>query len=454
MKTGALHVGIHDELFEGKSAASQKCVAAVPEIGEKSTNSVPMILGEAPKLTQPAACFAHGGEAARPDEAGARSLFLELCGGSCRVSRCFENKGQEALGVDWKCNKSEAEAKSILVDLTTAMGQDLIFEMLAQSPVVFVHMSPPCGTASRARDKRLPKGCDPLPLRSNAYPSGLPSLAGLNLERVTKANVLYSFCAEVAVRCSRRGILWVALLGLRGAMDTHFSQCMHSRDPIRRNKVTKLRHVVLELEQLGIECDGSHDHAPWGISYQDGKPSFATSEERIYPLLLCQRLVACILKACRRLKFRVAAAVATTSKAARVKQQVGKQPRGHKGANLVPEFKQICLLEPLNDAEDAFVASWTGGLKWSAEPISFGGFAMPPGSKVVQRLSENGVSGKRRFRIGIAWSPKEFLDECVKVTHPFDDKVGLDDDIVVAAFRLCIQSPAETARSRLEATKF
>jgi hypothetical protein len=65
-----------------------------------------------------------------------------------------------------------------------------------------------------------------------------------------------------------------------------------------------------------------------------------------------------------------------------------------------------------------------------------------------------GVSGKRRFRIGIAWCPKEFLDECVKVTHPFDDKVGLDDDIVVAFFRLCIQSPAETARSRLEATKF
>jgi hypothetical protein len=58
----------------------------------------------------------------------------------------------------------------------------------------------------------------------------------------------------------------IALLGLRGAMDKHFSQCMHSRDPIRRNKVTKLRHVVLELEQWGIECDGSHDHAPWGIS--------------------------------------------------------------------------------------------------------------------------------------------------------------------------------------------
>ena len=71
MKTGALHVRLQNELFEGKSAASKSCVAAVPEIGEKSTNSVPMIFGEAPKLTQPAACFAHGSEAARSNEAGA-----------------------------------------------------------------------------------------------------------------------------------------------------------------------------------------------------------------------------------------------------------------------------------------------------------------------------------------------------------------------------------------------
>ena len=99
-----------------------------------------------------------------------------------------------------------------------------------------------------------------------------------------------------------------------------------------------------------------------------------------------------------------------------MKQQVGKQPRSHRGQSSVLDVKQICLLEPLNDAEFAFAASWTAGSKWSDEPISLCGFVMPPGSKVVQRLSENGVWGKRCFRIGIAGLRKDILDECVKVT--------------------------------------
>jgi hypothetical protein len=118
-------------------------------------------------------------------------------------------------------------------------------------------------------------------------------------------------------------------------MDTHFGQCMHSRDPIRRSKVTKLGHVVLELEQLGIECDRSHDHAPWGISYPDGKPSFATSKDEF--ALCCYDSSSCMhSEVLWKAKFHVAAAVSATRKAARMKQQVGKQP---------------------NAAEDAFVAT-------------------------------------------------------------------------------------------------
>ncbi len=106
MKAGALHARIHDEVFEESPRQSIAEWSQYRKSSEKSACSVSMIFGEALPLSQPAACFAHGGEAARPDEAGARSLFLELCSGSCRVPRSFENTGQEALGVDSTCNKS------------------------------------------------------------------------------------------------------------------------------------------------------------------------------------------------------------------------------------------------------------------------------------------------------------------------------------------------------------
>jgi hypothetical protein len=106
MKAGALHARIHDEVFEESPRQSIAAWSQYPKFSEKSACSVSMIFGEALPLSQPAACFALGVEASWPDEAGGRSLFLEVCSGSCRVSRSFENKGQEALGVDSKCNKS------------------------------------------------------------------------------------------------------------------------------------------------------------------------------------------------------------------------------------------------------------------------------------------------------------------------------------------------------------
>jgi hypothetical protein len=46
----------------------------------------------------------------------------------------------------------------------------------------------------------------------------------------------------------------VALLCLQLSMDTQNSQCMHSKNPIKRNKGTKQRHVVVELQQLKLNA--------------------------------------------------------------------------------------------------------------------------------------------------------------------------------------------------------
>jgi hypothetical protein len=116
-------------------------------------------LEETLSLMQAAACLAFREAATK---LGDRSISLELCGGSYRVSRVSRAK----LKRPW------ASTKSCLTDRPL-----LPFSW--------------CRLAVRPRGQetkvRLPKKCYPQPCMSNAYPRGLPPLRGLNLERVTKA---------------------------------------------------------------------------------------------------------------------------------------------------------------------------------------------------------------------------------------------------------------------------
>jgi hypothetical protein len=99
---GAWHEGIRDVEVEERSAACRMSdnIAAIPKSFEKSARSRSKNLEETLPLTQAAAGLALRVAATRPEEAGGRSNFLELCGGTYRVSRCFESKGQDALGVN------------------------------------------------------------------------------------------------------------------------------------------------------------------------------------------------------------------------------------------------------------------------------------------------------------------------------------------------------------------
>jgi hypothetical protein len=78
-----------------------------------------------------------------------------------------------------------------------------------------------------------------------------------------------------------------------------------------------------------------------GLS-QDGKASvFATADERTYPKLLCKRIAAQVLR--HAAKIGIAPIPAISASATR-KQLVGKQPRGTRGTELIPEFQLITLL--------------------------------------------------------------------------------------------------------------
>ena len=117
---------------------------------------------------------------------------------------------------------------------------------------------------------------------------------------MTKANVLVSFTARVGKYCMEkdigftvenpsRSLLWwmpeMADLAKSSAnFFVHMSACMWGS---KRNKRTAFFTNNVHMSSMALQCDGTHDHLPWGVSWQ-GKWSFATAEECECHTEMCQ----------------------------------------------------------------------------------------------------------------------------------------------------------------------
>ena len=115
----------------------------------------------------------------------------------------LDSAGLDAIGVDYGHNKDKPRGKCIMIDMSKDSGIPILLRVLQQRNVKYVSMAPPCGTASRARERRLKTKdgrraqIDPQPLRSEEFPDGLPSLGQLDAQRVKAANTLYRKVAEL-----------------------------------------------------------------------------------------------------------------------------------------------------------------------------------------------------------------------------------------------------------------
>ena len=89
----------------------------------------------------------------------------------------------------------------ISLDLTSLADQILVLQWLEHPSVHAVFLAPPCGTASAARFIELPNEKAPRPLRTPEEPDGVSDLEGVELERVSAANILYAFTVEVIEKC-------------------------------------------------------------------------------------------------------------------------------------------------------------------------------------------------------------------------------------------------------------
>ena len=129
-----------------------------------------------PRESPVSACSSEGSE--HTNSCNRAPFLVELFCGSAGVCAQFRTLGGKALGIDHRLNRTKLKSAAVQLDLTKDWVQQLIIREILSGRVDAVHLGPPCGTSSKARNipirKKLRRAGapNPKPLRSSKYPQG------------------------------------------------------------------------------------------------------------------------------------------------------------------------------------------------------------------------------------------------------------------------------------------
>ena len=388
-------------------------------------------------------------------------ICIELCAGSAKLSSALYRVGFQAVAVDHAANKHQQRVHCIQIVLAAAGAFALVSSMLEEPNVLYVHVAPPCGTASAARNRPVAaalraKGIpNPPPLRSKACPEGLPNLSPQNQQRAEQASSIYQLCSRVIGLCLERGIVvsvenparslfWdmpciAKYLSHPGLSSVFFHHCMWGGE---RDKETLWLGTKDVFESLRLQCDNSHPHKPWTATMVDNVPVFDTAAESEYPDVLCST-VAHIIESVAIARGYIQPAnsmsglLSQDQSRRRLLAAVGKQPRGRKLPQLVSEFK--CVSESVSS---------------TGEPP-----ALDKSQSILRRFLRANVgceeSAKKDtvFIIGTRRDPTEFIQAARLAGHPYSPGLGVSDDFKQALARNLSRSPLELNLHRAKAIK-
>ena len=302
----------------------------------------------------------------------------------------------------------------LTINIEKANDRAVLEELLCLDKVLYVHLAPPCGTASAARN--IQPG--PPPLRSIIFPVGLPHLSFVQRTRVSKANFLYAWTCKIILIVNARNIgwrvenpasslLWITdpfvhlLKMLPDLIAFSFHTYMFAA---QRKKDTAIWTCVPQL-RLHVErkCDGLHEHLRWGKT----ATSCATAEECAYNDTLCAAWAEAIFDFAISWGYvkppeTVHEIQAATAQAAYFNKAIlGCLPRGRKLLPFISEILQPATFDissmPLVQtmvigkriADD--VAQFPKGSKLLRFDNVDGGIARTLGSQLVQSLAFPGV---------------------------------------------------------------
>ena len=375
--------------------------------------------------------------------------MIEIFSGTatlCSVAKQFGMSNSLALD---KIKKRGSKTTIFVFDITKSDNRELLLHWLESPLVSWVHMAPVCGTCSRARE--IDNGGPP-PLRSDAFPMGLPTLGPEEQRRVAKANELYFYACEIFLVCHHRGILvtmenpsssifWLTTPFLRLLKEvelsyTNFQMCVLGGS---RPKWTQLAANFGGISELDQKCDNSHKHLPWGKVLDDnGRLIFATSEEAQYPRKMCVALVECILRQLQRQGLQPSphelSAVQDqqffTSAASRI--SAATQPRKSRLPPLVPEHSSVAVFYAPESLD--FETPLLTKLKSSKLLLTTTGAteSVPVNSKFLRRsvltnppqfwgegnVGKSNVERCVELAFGLPWNYEGFIKRAVASGHP------------------------------------
>lgn len=132
--------------------------------------------------------------------------MIEIFAGSAVLCAVAKQAGlSSSIAID-KVKKKNSRSTIFQLDLLNNKDRALLYQWMQSPMLLWVHLAPVCGTASRARDIRRFEG-DPVPLRSNLYPEGLPDLLPADRTRVDLANLLFQYACEIFLKATELGVL-------------------------------------------------------------------------------------------------------------------------------------------------------------------------------------------------------------------------------------------------------
>ena len=237
-------------------------------------------------------------------------LVLEICAGTARLTKTVRAKGMRGLAID-KSKSRTCGTDILILDLTLEHDINLLLQIISAEAgrIILVFISPPCGTASKARERPIKSSLlfgkkQPEPLRSSSRPDQKDGLSGLDKFKTEMANQLYDAVCRIVLHCNKLG-LWVLVENPRNSLywETTFAQqyikrietfwidfhnCAHGGS---RDKLTRLWSNRDWGNSLQLLCDGRHTHASWRPRVINNRLTFPTAEEAAYPWLFCERVV-------------------------------------------------------------------------------------------------------------------------------------------------------------------
>ena len=378
-------------------------------------------------------------------------VTIELCAGSAAYSATLKALGFQVIPIDHRFNEHQQKTRCVVIDLSADDAWDLVEKILDSGHVHSVHLGPPCGTASAARNRPIPFAlraqgapCPP-PLRSEQYPLGLPHLTKTQLRRVVTANKIYWLCSKVIQKCillriivsmenPLNSLLWLvpwiaALLQLPELEFIVLDNCMFGSS---RNKSSAFLCTKGVFSSMAVRCDRKHTHRQWQLKWTEGKWKFDTAEEAEYTKELCDALAACVLAAAVAknyvpLPLEVGDDMNEVQKRLWLRATTGKLPRGRRLPQIVSEF--------------ASVEEWDE----HRGPLN-------KNNRLIRQFHRKGVNSgsDELIRIVGTWrSPQDYIHKALEVEHPTDSTSAIPDIIRNAVFKILTLGPSLLVKTRI-----